>query len=92
MVHLKPLFPEQVPTSNLSTPFEVGTHLRFDHGDSAQSRGPLCGGVSNVFGCCEKITLGVFHAFCAGPQVLHVVGAVGATGATRAVEEGYSKL
>jgi hypothetical protein len=56
VVHLKPLFPEQVPTSNYPPPFEVGTHLRSDRGDSAQSRGPLCGGVSNVVGCCEKNT------------------------------------
>jgi hypothetical protein len=55
VVHLKPLFPEQIQTS-LSTPFEVGAHLRFDHGDLAQSQGPLCGGVSNVVGCCEKNT------------------------------------
>jgi hypothetical protein len=36
VVHLKPLFPEQVQTSNLSTPFEIGVHLGFDNGDLAQ--------------------------------------------------------
>jgi hypothetical protein len=52
---LKPLFPEQVQTSNLSGPlFGISVHLRFNHGDSAQSQGPLCGDVSNVVGGCEK--------------------------------------
>jgi hypothetical protein len=55
-VHLKPLFPEQFPTSNLSAPFEIRPHLGFDHGDLAQSQGPLCGEVSNIVGCCEKNT------------------------------------
>jgi hypothetical protein len=63
---LKPLFPEQAPTSNLSTPFKVGPHLGFDHGDSAQGQGPLCGGISNVIGCCEKNTTRVFASFAQG--------------------------
>src|SRR5271168_251014 len=49
--------PAEAPTSNLSTPFEVGAHLGFDHGDSVQGQGPLCGGISNVIGCCEKNTI-----------------------------------